>query len=242
MEYFYLSYCSEEIEFYYDGKTDQDALAQITEDSKITTLRNQTDSFNKLQHSFFRRKDTKLPVSTINPRPDHEVVHDSEFFTSIVKFFWDKDGSLWGISNTLVNGYGHRYYFARLITSDGKRDLMIPDAFADGIKGLVRNAKVTEDYIYYNVIDTETFLFDWWKKPQKIFRVGLSGTKAAEDLFKNVPGDICQVSFSLSQDFLYFTGLQGTAVLNGKINLNTLEYTKIDLGGGVQVTGMTAFH
>ena len=41
-------------------------------------------------------------------------------------------------------------------------------------------------------------------------------------------GDFEIVDFSVGGGFLYFTGVQGTSLVGGKANLDTMEYTEFD--------------
>ena len=83
--------------------------------------------------------------------------------------------------------------------------------------------------MYFRDTERDASVFETGR--HKMYRLDISSEDPPpEDILTGVPcnGDFEIVDFSVGGSFLYFTGVQGTSLVGGKVNLNTKEYTEFD--------------
>ncbi|MDR1839739.1 MAG: hypothetical protein LBQ93_09200 [Treponema sp.] len=161
-----------------------------------------------------------------------ETFEDQEYyFHNVQTIFAAPDNSVWGIpgSSYWNNNYDNRRKaFTRLIDTDGQSDFFVPKFIKDRI---VVTVKPKSTYVYLSV-DVST---DGQEKGNhNIYRFPYNDSTKVQNLFQYMtsrnPEYMEVFYFDANDDFLYFGGTQGTALLTGKIDLATYKYTEFDFG------------
>jgi hypothetical protein len=242
MRCFYDSLCSDNIEFRYGGKTDQEALA-LLDNAKLEELYRQycydttgqyiTDGNSKFVHDFLFRIDTGESVVLSSNGSSYS-------FTNVSNTVFTGDGSIWGFVSGSSYSLSYTTYtvYAKLIDANGKRDFVMPAPLASGRK--VISIKPADPVVYYladvDAIGAETGV-------QHIYRFRMTAPHTADDMFNYIvsrnPNNIEVLSYSVGGDFLYFSGTQGVQILNAKIDTATGVYTELDFG--YKVTSVLAY-
>jgi hypothetical protein len=120
--------------------------------------------------------------------------------------------------------------FCQLLDAEGKRDFHVPKPFINS-PVIVKTILVADPYIYYSGAlvgnsGQETAF-------SKIFRFRANSADEVEDMFRYIDRNNDRIEleiFSIGADQIYFSGTQGTNMLSGKIDVNTLRYTELDFG------------
>jgi hypothetical protein len=219
---------SDNFEFRYNGKTDADALASMTEadlgnfvsywDSNTNSQVNAPKTL--LDYCF--RKGTSTPASSYI---GNEIL--SNFFSSFKKLMVMSDGSLWGLNNSSGS---NRSIFCQILDAGRKRDFYVPNAFINS-PGIVKTILVEDPYIYYSgaLVSSggqETAF-------SKIYRFQVNNADVVDDMFRYIDRNNDRIeldTFSVGADYLYFSGTQGTNMVGGKIDVNSLRYIEMEFG------------
>jgi hypothetical protein len=227
MDLFYQAAVSDNIEFRYGGKTDREALASL-DDAKLeelykrysydhTTGQTINDGDVQFAHDYLFRIDTGKPVV---------LSHSSYSFSYVTNTVFTGDGSIWGFIRD-SSWYSQKY--CKLIDAGGKRDFVVPESLASGRK--IISIKPADPFVYYmadvNPDGSESGY-------QRIYRFRMDNPHTADDMFRYIysrnPDRIEILSYAAGGDYLYFSGTQGTYILNAKIDVNSGIYTELDFG------------
>jgi hypothetical protein len=218
---------SDNIEFRYNAKTDAEALMSLAE-TDLQKVSDYYDSatgnwvYNSIDNYCFR-KGSAVPVSKYRST--------FGYFSSFSKLVFMSNGSLWGLNNI----YDLGSFFCQILDAVGTRDYYVPDPFFSG-DFVIKKIHAEEPYFYYSAAIVSSggqeMAFS------KIFRFQVNSTDTVQDLFSYIPRNPDRIeleSWSVGAEYLYFSGSQGTDMLSGKINVNTLEYTELDFGRRIKM-------
>jgi hypothetical protein len=227
MAYLHDTVYTDNFEFRYNGKTDADALASMTE-ADLWNLVNYYDSSGSYVISPKTLLDYCFRTGTSTPASSY--IGYGDLFTllqSFKKLMVMSDGSLWGLGNSSGN---NRSIFCQILDAGRNRDFYIPNAFINS-PSIVKTILVEDPYIYYSgaLVSSggqETAF-------SKIYRFQVNNADEVDDMFRYIDRNNDRIeldTFSVGADYLYFSGTQGTNMVGGKIEINSLRYIEMDFG------------
>jgi len=223
MEGLYSFFRSDFIEFRYNGKTNEAALASLTQND-LQTINN----YNNGQIQFFLDNCFRIGTNTKPTDLSSYSVDMNNIF--IVSF----DNSVWGSVNSW-SGNSSSSIFAKILNGNGQRDFYVPQGMSEKI---VISTKASASHLIF-IADTTTGTMETGF--QNVYGFDFSNPDIIKNFFTNVDGnDRLEVfSFDVGGDYLYFSAATGTSLLTGKVNLYSLEYSQVDFGR--KITAMMTY-
>lgn len=142
----------------------------------------------------------------------------------VYSVYTDSTNTVWGIAGYWSDPNGTLPY--KLLNPDGTRDMKLATPFA-GLTYHSMGFTQQGDYLYFQdqLLDENNAATG----NHKLYRYSMTGD-TVEDMLVNVPenGTFAITSYSVSASTLYFSGTQGETTINGRINVDTKEYTPLD--------------
>jgi hypothetical protein len=213
---------SDNIEFRFNNKTDREALASLSQADLQDFYNGSYNNGGEAITDYCFRIGSTTPITTAG--------NGYQYFASINKLVINRNGSVWGLMS-LSTGMSSKMIFCQLVDASGKRDYYVPSIFTD--KEVAPSMiQLAEPYIYYAAeVNPNDPGF------QRVYRFSVTSSETKDDLFNGMvnrnPDRIELESYTLSNDYLYFSGYSGRDNITGKINLTTHRYTEINFGAKV---------
>ena len=220
MEVLYQYFGSDYIEFRYNGRTNEEALASLTS-SNIYDIY----YYNGGQEQFFR--DNVYHTAT-----NSKLTYSNIQIYSI-QLFLASDNSIWGMIGYYENNRW-KAIFSRLLNREEKRDFYTPTGMSEKI---IVSTKPMASHLYF-CADTTTGSIETGY--HNIYRFSYDNPDTIENLFDGIGRNIEVVSYDIGGDDLYFSGVQGTNLITGKISLSNHQYTEMQFGQ--KITALVSYY
>lgn len=175
-------------------------------------------------NTYFVKADGATPAKTFKKFKDDNNLPWLNF-QNVSSLYYDGTGACWAAIGGGAWGGGSTMRPVKILDAAGRKTLECIPAFNGNAFNPVSILVAGNELFFRDgLLDADGFETGY----HKLYAVDLTALGAAPvDVLGQVPGNgrIEIVSFSVNGAVLYFTGVQGTGVVGGKIDLETLAYT-----------------